>query len=140
MTSPREDFMAAAAASLKALYPDRHVLRGLQDPATLGDTRLRHGVFCLVAEGTEGWAEYSGREGEYGTLDFAVIGYLRVADADTTEALERAESEMEGELLAWCQARKAAPLDSVYPRRATYSGGLEHPVGWIVMRLQALYV
>jgi hypothetical protein len=140
MSSPRETFMAAAAASLAAMWPERHVLRGLQDPAVLGDQRLRHGVYALVAEGTEGWAEYTGREGTHGTLDFSVIAWVRVEDLETTEDLERAESEMEAEILAWCQARKLPPLDAVYPKRVTYSGGLEHPVGWLVMRCEALYI
>lgn len=140
MTAPREPFMAAAAASLQAMYPDRIVLRGVQDPALLGDARLRRGVYCLVAEDTEAWAEYGGREAEFGKLNFAVIAWLRVPDAATTEALEQAEAELEGELLAWCQASKPAPLDAVYPKRATYSGGLEHPAGWVVFRLEAMYV
>lgn len=140
MSSLREPFMAAAKESLQALYPDRIVLRGLQDPAVLGDARLRRGVFCLIAEGTEGWTDYTGREGENGTLAFACVMYLRVSDDATTEQLDQAEAAIEAELLAWCQAAKAPPLDAVYPKRATYSGGLEHPVGWVVMRLEALYV
>ena len=133
-------FMAAAKASLAALYPDRQVLRGLHDPAVLGDTALRQGVYMLVAEDKDGWAEYSGREGEHATLRFAVVGYIQLEERQTPEELEDAEAELEQELLAWCQASKAPPLDAVYPQRVTYSGGLEHPYGWIVMRLQALYI
>lgn len=140
MSSLREPFMAAAKESLQALYPDRIVLRGLQDPAALGDARLLRGVYCLIAEGTEGWTDYTGREGENGTLAFACVAYLRISDDATTEALEQAEAVVEAELLAWCQAIKPTPLDAVYPKRCTYSGGLEHPVGWIVLRLEALYV
>ncbi len=140
MTAPREPFMAAAAASLQAMYPDRIVLRGVQDPEQLGDARLRRGTYALVAEGTEGWTEYGGREGEFGTLAFAVIAWCKVSDDATAEQLEQAEAELEGELLAWCQAAKPGPIDAVYPKRATYSGGLEHPYGWVVMRLEGMYV
>lgn len=134
--------MQAAADSLQAMWPDRIVLRGVQDPAQLGDKRLKLGVFCLIAGGTAGWAEYVGREGEYGTLDFAIVGWIQLPGDDTdTLHLEQHEAELEHELLQWCQAQKTGPLlDAVYPVRTTYSGGLDSPVGWVVMQLQALYV
>jgi len=138
--SNREAAMAAAQASLQALLPARHVVRGLQDPAQLGDALLMQGVIALVAEGTNGWADFSGREGEYGTLKFAAVCYLRVADDASTEQLEQAEAAIEEDLLTWCRAIKAAPLDAVYPKDVAYSRGLEAPVGWIVMALEALYV
>lgn len=141
-TAPREIFMQAAAESLQAMWPDRIVLRGVQDPAQLGDKRLKLGVFCLIAGGTAGWAEYTNREGEYGTLDFAIVAWFQLQGEDSsTEHLEQQEAELEHELLQWCQAQKTGPLlDAVYPVRTTYSGGLDCPVGWVVMQLQALYV
>jgi hypothetical protein len=132
--------MAAAAASLQAMYPGRRVLRGMVDPAALGDAALNDGVFTLIAEGTSGWTDYTGREGQYGTLRFAVVGYVRVEDDAAAVVVEQAEAELEAELLAWCQAIKPEPLDAVYPKDVAYSRGLEAPVGWIVMALEALYV
>jgi len=140
MTAPREALMAAAQASLAAALPARQVLRGLQDPAALGDAALLQGVVALVAEGTDGWTEHTGREAEYGTLRLAAVVYLRVPDGATTAQLEQAEAAAEGELLAWCQAAKPEPLDAVYPRAAQYSRGLEAPYGWVVLTLEALYV
>lgn len=132
--------MVAAHASLDAMYPARHVTRGLVDPAQLGDAVLAQGVFTLVAETTSGWTEWTGREGDYGTLRFAVVGYVRVADDAAPVVVEQAEAELEEQLLAWCREIKPAPLDAVYPRECTYSRGLEAPVGWIVMEMEALYV
>lgn len=140
IVAPREPFLAAAKASLQALYPDRLVERGLHEPETLGDARLRRGVYCLVSEATDGWAEFTGREAEYGTLAFSVVAWSKLPEDCTPEQLEQHEAQLEGELLAWCQASKPPPLDAVYPRRCTYSGGLERPYCWIVMRLEALYV
>lgn len=138
--SLRETFMVDAEASLQAMYPARHVTRGLVDPALLGDAKLTQGVLTLVAESTSNWTEFTGREGEYGTLRFAVVGYVRVADDAEPVAVEQAEAQLEDELLAWCREIKPAPLDAVYPRECTYSRGLEAPVGWIVMEMEALYV
>lgn len=135
--------MAAAQASLQAMYPARIVKRGMQDPAQLGDTALRQGVVTLVAESTTGWTEYAGGEAQHGTLRFAAVAYVMAADApaDTLAlAVEQAEAQIEAELLAWCATVKPAPLDAVYPREVQYSRGLEAPVGWLVMSLEALYV
>lgn len=142
MAGPRETFMAAAHASLAAALPGRVVLRGLQDWAQLGDEALLQGVHTLVAENTAGWPFITGREGEYGTLNLAVVSYCRVPDdaENPTLAVEQMEAEMEAELLTWCQAIKPPPLDAVYPRQAQYSRGLEAPVGWIVLTLEGMYV
>lgn len=139
----REEAMAAAAASLAALHPHRVVKRGMQDPAVLGDALLRQGVFCLVAGRMKGWPRITGREGQWGTLEFAVVGYVMVDEDPTgtlTERLEQAEALLEDELLQWCGLNKAPPIDAVYPEDCTYSRGLEAPVGWVVMGLEALYV
>lgn len=141
MTAPREPFMAAAAASLQAMYPQRIVKRGIQDLAAIGDAALRQGVYQLLAEGTKGWAEFVGREALYGRLAFAVLADARLAnESGTTLDVEQLEAELEGELLAWLQAAKPSPLEAVYPVECTYSGGLEAPNAWIVFRMEALYV
>lgn len=141
-TSQRTVAMVAAQASLQAMYPTRHVLRGTQDFAALGDAVLQQGVIALIAEGTKGWTEYAGGEARNGTLAFAAVLYLKVdaPDATAPEAVEDAEAVIEQEVLDWCAAIKPAPLDAVYPRAAQYSRGLDAPYGWVVMELEALYV
>jgi hypothetical protein len=136
----REALMAAAAADLQARYPDRIVLRGRQDPGLLGDARLRRGVFALTAEGTEDWLKFLLHDGEYGTTSFVVVAYIKIEELSTTEDVERAESVLEDELLQWCQAIKPPPLDALYPRQCTYSTGVDHPAGWLVMRMEANFV
>lgn len=132
--------MDAAKASLSALYPEREVLIGMQDPAVLGDERLTAGVYCLVSEKTAGWADFVGREAQYGTLNFALVGYLKLPNGATTEDVERAEAVLEDELLAWCGMVKPAPIDAVYPSEMNYSRGFDCPYCWVVMAAQALYV
>lgn len=133
--------MAAAAASLAAMFPARRVERGYQDPAVLGDDALLQGVYTLIAGGASGWAEFVGREGQFGTVEFAIVGWCKVAGETDSLALEQMEAELEGELLTWCQTIKTGPLlDAVYPRRVAYSGGIECPYGWVVMQLEAGYV
>lgn len=141
MISRREAFMAAAHASLAAMYPARIVERGIQDIAAIGDAALCRGVYQLIAEGTKGWTEFTGREGEYGRLAFSVLADGRLPGAGgSTLDVEQLEAVMEDELLQWVRAQKAEPLDAIYPIECTYSGGLEAPNAWIVMRLEAMYV
>lgn len=139
-TPRRELLMQAVAADLQARYPDRLVLRGRQDPGLLGDAKLRRGVYAVVAKSTDDWLKFLMREAEYGTTSFVVVAYTIVEELSTTEEVERAEAVLEDELLQWCQSPKQAPLDAVYPRNAGYSTGVDHPVGWVVMDMDADYV
>ena len=139
MTTPKA-FAQAAKASLAAALPGRVVRRGLVDPALEGDDVLRQGLVSLVTTERGDWSDFTGREGENGTLDFAIVAYLRLDDDATPEQLEDAELDLEEELLAWFRQKKLPPLDAVYPGRSTYSSGLERPVGWVMLRAQSLYI
>lgn len=135
--------MDAVKAGLAAQLPDLVVRRGLKYPDQLGDELLRQGVLCLVAEGMDDWQEHLQREGELGTLRFAAVFYGRLpvqADDDDTEAIEQLEMGVQAQLLAWVQSPKPDPIDAVYPKRTRYSQGIDAPVAWLVMELEALYV
>lgn len=132
--------MAAAKASLAAALPARQVMRGIQEPADLGDEALLQGVWTLVASSAGDWPRILTREGRFGTLAFAAVFYGRVAEGASTEDLEQLEETAELELLNWVNTIKPEPLDAVYPLRATYSQGREFPYGWVVMEMEAMYV
>ncbi|MCV2349343.1 hypothetical protein [Paucibacter sp. Y2R2-4] len=136
-------FMAAAEASLQALYPARLVDRGMQDPAEVGDQALRQGLHTFIAEGRGDFSGVVGSESDDSTLRFAIVSYGRLSDesaAGITRRVEQLEEQLEQEIIEWCQARKSAPLDTVYITKSTYSRGLDAPVAWVVMELEALYV
>jgi hypothetical protein len=142
---PRAQFMQAATESLAAALPHRLVARGVPDPARLGNDKLTQGVISIVAGKAQGWTEYTGREGTFGLLEFNLLFDGMVADppkdaAELALAVEEMEEQFEAELLAWVQAHKTTPLDAIYPQDCTYSGGLEAPYGWVLMRLEARYV
>jgi hypothetical protein len=149
--NPRETFLNAARDSLQAMWPDRHVMRGLvTDPLNLEANLRRKGVFCLIGGRLSDWATYVGREAEFGRLEFAIVFWgeldgegTRTLDGSDTLTLrvEQMEAQAEWELLQWCQAVKSGPLlDAVYPLESTPSGGLDAPVGWVVFRLEGGYV
>lgn len=135
--------MDAINAGLAAQLPGMLVRRGLRYPDQLGDDVLRQGALCLMAEGMDSWQEHLQREGELGTLRFAVVFYGRLpiaADDDDTEAIEQLELGVQTQLLDWVQSVKPEPIDAVYPKRTRYSQGIDAPVAWLVMELEALYV
>ncbi|WP_271008627.1 hypothetical protein [Paucibacter sp. B51] len=135
--------LAAAQASFAAMYPARRVERGMQEPAEVGDAVLRQGLFTFIATGRNAFSGEVGAEHRDSTLSFALVAYGQVADlsaAGLSLRVEQLEEQLEQEVIEWCQAAKPAPLDAVYIKNATYSQGLDAPVAWVVLELEALYV
>lgn len=142
--------ITALRDSLAAALPGRLVVRGVRMPdgplpggGVMDDDALRQGVFCIAAAEMGDWQTHLQREGENGTLQFVVVFYgrLSLAEDDTdTEAVENMELTALNELLGWVQSVKPEPIDAVYPKTASFSQGLDAPVGWLVMRMEALYV
>lgn len=139
-TWTQDQVMDAMAASLTAALPARYVQRALVDPGVEKAPRLEAGVVCVVSTGGGNFANWTGREGELGTMNVSVVGFVKVADRLTSDATERAELALLEDLLAWCQAVKAEPLDSVYPGAYRQSQQLAHPVGWLALELQVRWI
>jgi len=143
--SAEEDVMVALVASMAAAMPTRHVQRKLADPGNETQARLIAGVVCVVSGGGGEFANYQGREGELGSMNVKVVGFLqvptKVADVPTTgEDVEKAELALLGDLLAWCQLIKPVPIDSSLPGDWRQSQQLEHPMGWLTLDLKVSHV
>lgn len=150
MSLPTLNTLEALRSSLAAALPGRLVVRGVRMPGgrlpgggVMDDDALRQGVVCITSTEMGAWQDHTQREGENGTLQFSLVFYGRLpiaADDDDTEAVENLELAALDQLLAWAQSVKPAPIDAVYPKAATFSQGLDAPVAWLVLRLEALYV
>lgn len=141
MTTPvQEEVMQAIESSLAAAMPTRHVQRKLVDPAAEKAERLTKGVVCVVSAGGGNFANWPGREGELGTMNVAVVGFLQVGAKDSSEEIEKAELALLGDLLAWCQQEHAAPIDAVTPGDYRQSQQLAHPAGWLALDLKVSHV
>ncbi|MGE4241722.1 hypothetical protein [Ramlibacter sp.] len=122
--------------SLAAAFPSPvKVTRDLIDPAQEGDEQLAHGVICLVAEGGGEFANYLGREGELGKADVALVVFLKVANDSTPADVESAELQWLKDLTAWCATGPFDPADDVLPGSFVLSKQLEHPYGWLLLKL-----
>jgi len=138
-----ETVMAGVAAGLGAALPMRNVQRGLVlDAASLNNKQLEQGVLCLVSQGGGAFWNYQGREGDGGDLDVTVVGFVKVGEKTPTEAIEQAELALVEDVLGWCRGIGPgdAPLDAVIPQSWRQSGQLEHPFGWVAMKLKVRWL
>ena len=125
-------------ASLRKKLPKRFVQRSLPaDPAALPEREHRAGVIAIVCEGGGDFANYMGREGDLGTMSVALAGFIVVDEKSPAKDIEVAELALLKDLLDWTNDQGAIRAgDSVLPTDFTLSKQLEHPFGWVVLKLE----
>lgn len=127
----------AIVASLAAALPLRYVQRSLPfDPANEPTEKLLAGLVCVVSEGGGQFANYRGREGDLGTMEVRLVGFVQVAEGTQAEDIERAELALLGDLLVWVNTVGVPGLDVIYPGDWAQSKQLEHPYGWLTLELK----
>lgn len=143
MTSDQETAMEALVAGIAAAIPARHVQRKLIDPANESKDRLAAGVICVVSTGGGNFANWTGREGELGTMNVKAVGFVQVPMKDpvtglatTGEDVEKAELALLGDLLSFCKQIHQPPIDSVLPGDYMQSQQLSHPLGFLALDLK----
>lgn len=129
--------LEAIKASLAAAMPARTVQRSLPpDPMALARADLLAGVVCLVSEGGGDFANYLGREGQLGHLQASLVGFVQVEESATPVDVEQAELALLKDLLAWCSNHAPmADVSDVLPQDFAQSKQLEHPYGWLILKL-----
>lgn len=131
-----EQALEAIRASLAAKLPHRVVTRSLIDPAGASPDDLRAGLLYLVSRGGGDFANTLGREGQLGRVNAYLVGYLLLAEDAEPVEIEQAELALLQDVLDWCTAPGTVrPLNAVYPLDWTQSAQLEHPYGWVALRL-----
>lgn len=138
-----ETVMVALKAGLAASAATRVVRRGMVlDPANLKAADLAKGVICLPAQGGGNFWNYQGREGDGGDLDVTLVGFVAVGERTEPEAIEQAELALVEDVLTFCKnlAPGSQPLDAVVPVSFRLSGQLEHPFGWMTMKLKVRWL
>lgn len=133
--SDANDALDAIEASLFAKLKDRHVERGLVDPAAADRQHLLDGIVCIVGTGGGSFANYLGREGQLGRLGVVIVGFLLVDEDTKPVEVERAELKLLQELLDWTTYPNNPGLNSVLPLDFRQSQQLEHPYGWVSLSL-----
>jgi hypothetical protein len=126
----------AIVASLAAALPLRYVQRSLVDPANAARAQLLAGLVCVVSEGGGGFANYRGREGDLGTMNVRLVGFVQVAEGSLPADVECAELALLGDVLLWANTAGVPGLDVMYPGDWVQSKQLEHPYGWLALALE----
>jgi hypothetical protein len=133
----RDAELAAIEASLAAALPARAVQRDLPGDPLNKFTReqLLAGVVCLVCKGGGNFSNTYGREGQQGLMQATLVGFLQVDEGAAPRDIETAELQLLDEILAWCGTGPFDPADDVLPIEWQQSEQLEHPFGWLLVRL-----
>lgn len=138
-----ETVMTALQAQLAASATERVVQRGMVlDPASLKAADLDKGVICIVATGGAGFWNYQGREGDGGDMDVQLVGFAKVGEKTEPMAIEQAEFALVQDVLTFCQGIEIGNevLSAVIPVSFKLSGQLEHPFGWMSMKLKVRWL
>lgn len=122
--------------SLQAALPDRFVSRNfVLDFTAYPKAQLTAGMIAVMSDGGGGFANYRGREGQFGVMTVALAGYVLVAENSERKAVELAELAILKDLLTWVSNYSGTGL-TIYPKRYKQSKQLEHPYGWLVLELE----
>lgn len=122
--------------SMQAAMPTRILTRELTGFEKRKDDDLKKGVITLLMYRESGFANYVGREAQWGKLTVLLTAQLRLTgDASGTE-VEAAEVALADEIKQYLQGQ--LPLSSVLLLEINYSGQVEAPYGWITMKLEVI--
>ena len=135
--STLNDLMDAVRDLIRAnVATKRMVTRAFRDLEALPDEQAERGVFTLIAQGEQDFANYRGREAQLGTLRAIVSGQFKLGEGATGEDIEREEFAMVEELKAVAQLRHwPAPITAFELVEWSQSSQIEAPYGWIVARV-----
>ena len=125
----------ALVESLAAAMPERYVQRSLVVPGTVARKKLQAGLVCVVSQGGGQFVNLIGRAADLGTVNVGLVGFVAVEDKSEAAEVERAELTLLGEVLNWANTSPGAGLDVVEVLDWAQSQQLEHPFGWLVVKL-----
>jgi hypothetical protein len=131
-----DDRQAAIVTSLTAALSTRVVKRSLLHYDQHEPGEIETGVVMLVSDGESQYSQNLGmtaKEGKHGQL---LIGHLKVAEDSEPLAIELAEMALIEEIKSW--VRSGVSGMSFEIEAAQHSRQLEHPYGWVVVKLNAI--
>lgn len=131
-----DDRQAAIVASLTTALSTRIVKRSLLHYDQHEPGEIETGVVMVISGGESEYSQNLGmtaKEGKHGQL---LIGHLKVAEDSAPVDIELAEMALIEEIKTWVRA--GVPGMSFEIESAQHSRQLEHPYGWVVVKLNAI--
>jgi len=131
-----DDRAAAIVASLTAALPARIIKRSLLPFDQHAPGELDAGVVMVVSDGESQYSQNLGMTAKSGKHAILLICHLQVAETTEPLAIELAEMALLEEIKAWL--RTGVPGMSFDIDVAQHSRQLEHPYGWVVVKINAI--
>ena len=130
-----DDRMAAIVASITAALPTRTVKRSLEYYDQHTAAQLTQGVVMPVSEGESEYSQNLGMTAREGKHAIFIVCHLKVAETSAKAAIEDAEMDLIEDIKTWVRA--GVPGMSLQIDNAQHSKQLEHPYGWVVVKITA---
>jgi hypothetical protein len=131
-----DDRQTAIAQSITAALSTRIVKRSLLHFDHHEPGEIETGVVMLISDGEHDYSQNLGmtaKEGKHGQL---LVCHLKVDENSPKVAIEQAEMALIEEIKSWVRA--GVPGMSFEIESAQHSRQLEHPYGWVVVKLNAI--
>lgn len=131
-----DDRMAAIFSSLQSTLTARILKRGLLhfDQHEAGE--IESGVVMAISDGESDYSENLGMTAKDGKHGLLIICHLKVAETSAKVAIELAEMALIEEIKSWVRA--GVPGMDFEIITAQQSRQLEHPYGWVVVKINAI--
>jgi hypothetical protein len=131
-----DDRQTAIVESITAALNNRIVKRSLLHFDQHEPGEIETGVVMVVSSGESDYSQNLGmtaKEGKHGQL---LVCHLKVAEESDKVAIEQAEMALIEEIKAWVRAGVSGMSFEI--ESAQHSRQLEHPYGWVVVKLNAI--
>lgn len=131
-----DDRAAAIFASLQAALPARVVKRSLMHFQDHAAADIAAGVVMLASDGESDYSKNPGMTAKDPKHSLLLVGHLKVAETSERVAIELAEMALIEDVKTWLRA--GVPGMSFELELSQHSRQLEHPYGWVVMKINAV--
>jgi hypothetical protein len=131
-----DDRQTAIVASLSAALSTRTVKRSLLHYDQHEPGEIEVGVVMVISDGESQYSQNLGMAAKEGKHAQLLICHLKVAEDSSSVAIELAEMALIEEIKSWVRA--GVPGMSFEIESSQHSRQLEHPYGWVVVKLNAI--
>ena len=124
--------------ALEDFAPSRWVDRNLKDSADQPSHKLREGIFTVICVGEEDFANYRGREAQFGRTSLWIVGQIELPEDATRSEIEDAEFALVEEIKAFTRSPLPAGVDSLVLLSWSGSMQVEAPYGFVRCELEMM--
>ena len=130
-----DDRTAALFASMQSALTTRIIKRSLLHFDAHAAGEIEKGVVMMLSDGESQYSDKLGMTALHGKQGLLMICHLKVSETSAPLAIELAEMALIEEIKDW--VRQGVSGVSFEIESAQHSRQLEHPYGWVVVKINA---